>query len=75
MKTFISTLFRNRITSVVVMLVVLMTASLGQSFRELRATKSAPACGQPCSLAKPCSIAACPVCVFITPRSGICAAR
>jgi hypothetical protein len=75
MKKLMSNLLQNRITSVSVLLLVLMTAALGQSLQELNATKNAPACGQKCSLANPCKTAACPVCVLISTASGVCKAN
>ncbi len=73
MKTVLSNLLQNRVTNVAVLLLVLMTAALGQSFRELNSTKAVPPCGQLCSAAKPCVIAACPVCKLSTTGTGHCA--
>jgi hypothetical protein len=74
MKKLMSNLLQNRVTSVAVLLLVLMTAALGQSFRELNATAKAPVCGQPCSLTNPCKLSACPVCVLST-TGGRCAVK
>jgi len=74
MKKLMSNLLQNRVTSVAVLLLVLMTAALGQSFRELNATRKAPACGQPCSATVRCALSACPVCVLST-TGGHCAVR
>ena len=73
MKTLMPNLLQNRITSVAVLLLVLMTGALGQSVRELNASKQPPVCGQKCSRIVPCKELLCPACKLISTTSGVCA--
>jgi len=72
MTTSILNLFRNRITGVAVLLVVLMAAALGQSVRELKSSTEQVACGGKCTTV--CPSTAC-VCIRVSTQSGVCVPR
>jgi hypothetical protein len=72
MTTSILNLFRNRVTAVATLLLVLMAAALGQSVRELKSSAQQAACGQRCTAV--CASTAC-VCIKITPLQGVCVPR
>jgi hypothetical protein len=64
--------FRNRVSALVTLLLVLMAGALGQSARQLNSTTQQAACGGKCTTV--CATTAC-VCVKISTNSGVCVAR
>jgi len=72
MTTSILNLFRNRVTAVVTLFLVLMAGALGQSVRELKSSNQQLACGGKCTTV--CPSTAC-VCVRVSTQQGVCVPR